>query len=47
MSGIDHERVALCAAEINRGGQTRDATPDDDHFARLRIVEVFVLDHFR
>ena len=45
MAGIDDERVALRAPEVNRGGQARDAAADDDDFARLRIVEIFVLDH--
>ncbi len=45
VAGIDHERVAFGAPEINRGREPRDPAADDDRFAALRIVEVFVFDH--
>ncbi len=38
--GIDNERVALRAAEINRRGQTDDTAADDNHFANVGMVEI-------
>jgi hypothetical protein len=45
MARVDYERVALGAAEVNRSRQTRDTAADHDHFPRLRIIQIFVLDH--
>ena len=45
MARIDYDRVALRAPEIDRCRQTGYAAADDNYFARIRIVEVGVLDH--
>jgi hypothetical protein len=45
MAGIDHERVALRAPEINRRGQTGDAAADNNDLAHFGIIEVGVFNH--
>ena len=45
MSGIDDQRIALGATEVNCGGQPGNTAAQHDDFTYLRIIEVFVTDH--
>jgi hypothetical protein len=45
VAGINHQRVAFRAPEIDRGRKPSDPAADDDHFTPVRIIDVFMLDH--